>query len=149
MNQPPKTQEESLEMNWAEQEKDINEAKPASGWKVGLSLFGAVAVLGGFLGPFIAPALRRYCLPFVPAEKSQRAALFSCIRTQTDSRLWEGKKTSLLLADLGSGDGRVVIDAVHALGIPSHGYELNPWLVIYSRWRSFVGGTWKSTKFYC
>lgn len=36
------------------------------------------------------------------------------------------------VADLGSGDGRIVI-ALAEQGFPSCGYELNPWLVWYSR----------------
>ena len=28
------------------------------------------------------------------------------------------------------------------------GYELNPWLVLYSRWKALVNGVHKTTKFY-
>jgi hypothetical protein len=37
-----------------------------------------------------------------------------------------------LVADLGSGDGRLVI-ALAKSGLKATGYELNPWLVWYSR----------------
>jgi ribosomal protein L11 methylase PrmA len=36
------------------------------------------------------------------------------------------------IADLGSGDGRIVIAFAEA-GVETHGYEINPFLVIYSR----------------
>ena len=29
------------------------------------------------------------------------------------------------------------------------GYELNPWLVLYSRWRAYRSGVYGSAKFYC
>ena len=35
------------------------------------------------------------------------------------------------IVDLGSGDGRIVI-AFAEKGYESHGYEINPWLVLYS-----------------
>ena len=37
------------------------------------------------------------------------------------------------VADLGSGDGRVVI-AMVGMGAEAHGYEINPFLVLYARW---------------
>jgi protein-L-isoaspartate O-methyltransferase len=37
-------------------------------------------------------------------------------------------------ADLGSGDGRIVIAMAHA-GAEAHGYEINPYLVLYSKYR--------------
>lgn len=42
-------------------------------------------------------------------------------------------KKSDKVADLGSGDGRIVI-AFAQKGIESHGFEINPLLVLYSRW---------------
>ena len=37
------------------------------------------------------------------------------------------------IADLGSGDGRIVI-AFARSGIQAHGFEINPFLVLFSRW---------------
>ena len=37
-------------------------------------------------------------------------------------------------ADLGSGDGRIVI-AIARAGAEAHGYEINPFLVLWSRYR--------------
>lgn len=47
--------------------------------------------------PFVLPALRRYCLPFVPATPIQIEKILHLLRGR-------GGK----VVDLGSGDGRVV-----------------------------------------
>lgn len=43
-------------------------------------------------------------------------------------------KTGDILVDLGSGDGRILIAAAN-LGAEAHGYEINPLLVLWSRWK--------------
>lgn len=54
-----------------------------------------------------------------------------------------------LLMDIGSGDGRIVIEAVKAgISQKAHGVELNRWLVYYSRWRAYRGGVGATTKFF-
>ncbi len=60
--------------------------------------------------------------PFVP---TQADALERMIRS---AEIKPGEK----LADLGSGDGRIVIAAAKA-GAEAHGFEINPLLVWYSR----------------
>jgi hypothetical protein len=47
--------------------------------------------------PFVAPAFRRVCLPFVPATTSQVSNVMRALK---------GRKGNLL--DIGSGDGRIV-----------------------------------------
>lgn len=47
--------------------------------------------------PFLTPALRKICLPFVPATESQIQNILKLCKGQTSR-----------LVDLGSGDGRVV-----------------------------------------
>jgi cyclopropane fatty-acyl-phospholipid synthase-like methyltransferase len=54
-------------------------------------------------------------------------------RIETMAKLLNLKKGQKI-ADLGSGDGRIVI-AFAKLGIESHGYEINPVLVAWSRLR--------------
>ncbi len=49
----------------------------------------------------------------------------------------EGEKA----ADLGSGDGRVVI-ALAQRGAEAHGYEVNPLLVLWSFYRVYRAGMW-------
>lgn len=60
--------------------------------------------------------------PFVPTRSRDLEDLFS---------LYRFKKGDILV-DLGSGDGRVLAEASRR-GIVSVGYELNPFLVWYSR----------------
>lgn len=94
------------------------------------SKFGMVAVgitgtivAGLFVGtlPFLTPALRQICLPYVPATATQVANIL---------RMCKGRPSTLV--DLGSGDGRVVLAAAQA-GFQAVGYELNLWLVLYSK----------------
>lgn len=51
--------------------------------------------------------------------------------------------------DIGSGDGRIVIEAAKA-GVcrQGHGVELNRWLVYYSRFMAYRAGVGGSTKFF-
>ncbi|NXA33976.1 F173B methyltransferase, partial [Eudromia elegans] len=86
--------------------------------------------------PFVMPALRRVCLPFVPATSAQ---------VENVLRMLRGRKGALV--DIGSGDGRIVIAAAKQ-GFKAVGYELNPWLVWYSRYRAWRDGVHENTKFY-
>lgn len=85
--------------------------------------------------PFIAPALRRVCLPYVPASEAQVRNVLSALK---------GRKGSML--DIGSGDGRIVIEAAKN-GFQGNGVELNHWLVLYSRWNAWRQKVHKSTTF--
>lgn len=91
----------------------------------------AIAVTGcGALGilavaaPFVSPAFRKICLPYVPATDAQVRNVLSvlCRRTRRSA-----------LVDLGSGDGRIVFEAARRGFAPCVGVELNPWLVAYSK----------------
>lgn len=60
---------------------------------------GGIAVgLSIICVPFVSPALRKYCLPYIPATNSQIENVFKALN---------GRKGKLV--DLGSGDGRIVI----------------------------------------
>ncbi|XP_059477657.1 ATP synthase subunit C lysine N-methyltransferase [Neocloeon triangulifer] len=97
---------------------------------VGLTGGAAVAVTAACV-PFVTPALRRVCLPYVPATSQQVENVREALR-----RAWPHKPPcGRRLVDLGSGDGRVV-ELGSRLGIPSVGVELNPWLVAYSKVRA-------------
>ena len=75
--------------------------------------------------PFVLPALRRVCLPFVPATSSQLSNVRSALQGRPSS-------PPARLLDIGSGDGRIVIQAATD-GFRATGVELNRWLVYYSR----------------
>lgn len=64
-----------------------------------LGISGAMAV--GFYAvvtPFLAPALRKVCLPFVPATTTQVQNVMKALRATSGGTL----------LDIGSGDGRIV-----------------------------------------
>lgn len=79
-----------------------SEAKePQSRSRLGVIVTG---VLGGSLvalyavaAPFVIPALRKVCLPFVPATSAQVENVLRVLQARSGS-----------LVDIGSGDGRIV-----------------------------------------
>lgn len=90
--------------------------------------------------PFITPALRRHCLPYVPATTQQLKNVIGALRQE--------KKHGLLL-DIGSGDGRIVIESAQkGVCTKAHGVELNRWLVYYSRLMAYRSGVGSTTKFF-
>ncbi|XP_061723051.1 ATP synthase subunit C lysine N-methyltransferase [Cydia pomonella] len=86
--------------------------------------------------PFVSPALRKVCLPYVPATTEQLAGVTKAL---------SGRSGRLL--DVGSGDGRIVFTAAK-LGFKSDGVELNPWLVYYSKIVALLSSQSQNTKFY-
>jgi len=88
--------------------------------------------------PFILPALRKICLPYVPATTQQ----VENVMTLLGSRVSPGGR----VIDLGSGDGRIVIEAARR-GYHAEGVELNPWLVWFSRYRALREGVSGRTAF--
>ncbi|XP_014488669.1 PREDICTED: protein FAM173B isoform X2 [Dinoponera quadriceps] len=86
--------------------------------------------------PFISPAFRKICLPYVPATHQQ---------IKNITKALNGRSGSLI--DLGSGDGRIVLTAAK-LGFKAHGIELNAWLVWYSRLKAFINGLSQNTAFF-
>lgn len=60
---------------------------------------GAAIGLSVICAPFVAPAFRKYCLPYVPATNNQINNIVKLLKANTNERL----------LDIGSGDGRIVI----------------------------------------
>ncbi|XP_014273362.1 ATP synthase subunit C lysine N-methyltransferase [Halyomorpha halys] len=127
-----------MDFKFLEGEKKISKE---TNYKTGLvlaTITGGTAVLSSIIClPFILPALRKVCLPFVPATTKQVENVFLALRGKTGS-----------LIDIGSGDGRIVIEAAKH-GFKSVGVELNPWLVFYSKINSIRLGFSKNANFYC
>ncbi|KAM3963948.1 ATP synthase subunit C lysine N-methyltransferase [Aphomia sociella] len=86
--------------------------------------------------PFVSPAFRKVCLPYVPATTDQLLGVTKALA---------GRSGRLL--DVGSGDGRIVFTTVK-LGFKADGVELNPWLVYYSRIVALFTPKYRGTKFY-
>lgn len=97
---------------------------------------GSLVALYAVTAPFVAPALRKVCLPFVPATSVQVSNVLRALRARN------GK-----LVDIGSGDGRIVIAAAKR-GFQASGFELNPWLVWYSRYKAWKEGVHHSASFH-
>ncbi|XP_066536941.1 ATP synthase subunit C lysine N-methyltransferase isoform X2 [Hoplias malabaricus] len=72
---------------------------------------GALVALCAVTTPFVAPALRKVCLPFVPGTTAQ-------------------------------------VIAAAKEGYRAVGFELNPWLVFYSRYRAWREGVHHQTSFH-
>ncbi|KAG7162185.1 ATP synthase subunit C lysine N-methyltransferase-like [Homarus americanus] len=112
----------------------------SSGRKLGLALIGltggAAVALSVIAAPFVTPALRKVCLPYVPATTEQVNNVLKALRGRSGH-----------LVDLGSGDGRIVVAAAREVNLKGLGVELNPWLVWYSRWAAWRNGVSSSTSF--
>ncbi|XP_050423173.1 ATP synthase subunit C lysine N-methyltransferase [Adelges cooleyi] len=96
---------------------------------------GASIILSIVCYPFVSPALRKICLPYVPATNVQLQNVLSTLKGRS------GK-----LVDLGSGDGRIVIESAK-VGFESVGVELNYWLVLYSRLTALLSNIRPRPKF--
>ncbi|CAG0884756.1 unnamed protein product [Darwinula stevensoni] len=102
---------------------------------IGVCVTGGAGILISIVAwPFVSPAFRRLCLPFVPATNSQVRNVLLALQHYP-------KNSSVV--DLGSGDGRLVIEAAKK-GYKATGIELNPWLVLYSQFLALKHGISKS-----
>ena len=87
---------------------------------VGAGLVGGAALaITTICVPFVLPALRRVCLPFVPATTAQLEHVSRALESGASSRAQLPR-----LLDIGSGDGRVVLLAARQ-GYRATGVELN------------------------
>lgn len=98
---------------------------------------GAALALSAICLPFVSPALRRVCLPYVPATSAQIENVLKALRGRSGR-----------FVDLGSGDGRIVLSAAKAGFSPAEGVELNPWLVVYSKVQALRHGLSSQTAFH-
>lgn len=119
-----------------------DEKKPKVSSKLGKVILGVTGAAGVGLvlitTPFVTPAMRKICLPYVPATEKQVANILRMAQAS------KGQRSTLV--DLGSGDGRVVIAAARH-GYQAHGYELNQWLVWYSRLQARLQGLHEKATF--
>jgi len=81
-------------------------------WLIG----GAGVSLFTISVPFLLPALRRHCLPYVPASTIQIEKILFLLRGR------QGK-----VVDLGSGDGRVVSVLGHSAPCPYIQVDSQDW----------------------
>ena len=103
---------------------------------MGLTSLGFALVVG----PFLMPAARKLTIPWM-------ATPVSVIRLALDKMPSNVPINQRRLIDLGSGDGRFVIEAAKRGYDKAVGIELNPWLVIHSYYRSFRAGVFGNVSF--
>ena len=91
--------QEGLFLESGQVNSDVKEKRSRSG--LGLivtgALGGSLVALYAVAAPFVAPALRKVCLPFVPATTAQVENVLRVLRARSGT-----------LVDIGSGDGRIV-----------------------------------------
>ncbi|KAK0177373.1 hypothetical protein PV328_001435 [Microctonus aethiopoides] len=116
------------ELTWNDnQNKNVNKTSNTGLFLIGLT--GGVAVALSVISvSFVKPALRKICLPYVPATTQQVQNVFNGLQSQSGT-----------LIDLGSGDGRLVLAAAKK-GFTACGVELNTWLVLYSKISAYIQG---------
>ncbi|KAJ6638337.1 ATP synthase subunit C lysine N-methyltransferase [Pseudolycoriella hygida] len=130
--------QEFLEENKNDVNKSPQKKTISTSGKILIGLTGGLGIAFSVIcGPFVAPAFRKYCLPYVPATTTQLENILSVLKHSKTGRL----------LDIGSGDGRIVVAAAKN-GFHSDGVELNPWLVQYSRIAALTQGVSGKTKFY-
>ncbi|XP_038676336.1 adenine nucleotide translocase lysine N-methyltransferase [Scyliorhinus canicula] len=89
----------------------------------------AYIVWAGILMPGFRRVPLRLQVPYIPASRKQ---------VQNVMTLLEGRSGKVV--DLGSGDGRIVLEASKRGFRPAIGYELNPWLVRLSKFYAWRAG---------
>nr|XP_061804981.1 adenine nucleotide translocase lysine N-methyltransferase-like [Nerophis lumbriciformis] len=87
------------------------------------------AVWVGLLQPGFRKVPLRLQVPYIPA---------SAVQVRNVMTLLRGRKG--ILVDLGSGDGRIVLEAYRQGFTSAVGYELNPWLVCLARFHAWRAG---------
>uniref|UniRef100_A0A8D3C0I4 Adenine nucleotide translocase lysine methyltransferase n=1 Tax=Scophthalmus maximus TaxID=52904 RepID=A0A8D3C0I4_SCOMX len=87
------------------------------------------AMWAGILQPGFRKVPLRLQVPYIPASKAAVQHVMTLLR---------GRKGGLV--DLGSGDGRIVLEAHQQGFTPTVGYELNPWLVRLASFHAWRAG---------
>ncbi|TDG42927.1 hypothetical protein AWZ03_010632 [Drosophila navojoa] len=120
--------------------KSVKKQSISTGGKLLIGLTGGIGIgLSIVCASFVAPAFRKFCLPFVPATTEQIQNVLRFLPKNANGKL----------LDIGSGDGRIVVAAAqHAQGLKADGVELNPWLIYYSRLAAIRHGVGQQTSFF-
>lgn len=107
--------------------------KHLGGWGVAQIAAGTGLTVYAMWVGIIQPGFRKVPLrlqvPYIPASKAQVNHVMT---------LFRGRKGGFV--DLGSGDGRIVLEAHRQGFTPAVGYELNPWLVRMARFHAWRAG---------
>ncbi|XP_069763261.1 adenine nucleotide translocase lysine N-methyltransferase isoform X2 [Narcine bancroftii] len=122
------------------EEEPIFQNRSIGGWGLlqiaGCTGLTAYVVWAGILMPGFRRVPLRLQVPYVPASSKQ---------VQKVMTLLEGRSGNVV--DLGSGDGRIVIEASKRGFHPAVGYELNPWLIRLSQFHAWRAGNLAKVSF--
>ncbi|XP_062340430.1 adenine nucleotide translocase lysine N-methyltransferase isoform X1 [Osmerus eperlanus] len=94
------------------------------------------AMWAGVLMPGFRKVPLRLQVPYQPASR---------IQVNNVMTLLKGRHGTLV--DLGSGDGRIVLEANRQGFSPAVGYELNPWLISLARFHAWRAGQYEKVSF--
>ncbi|XP_037648909.1 adenine nucleotide translocase lysine N-methyltransferase [Sebastes umbrosus] len=94
------------------------------------------AMWTGILQPGFRKVPLRLQVPYIPASRAQVDNVMTLLR---------GRKGGLV--DLGSGDGRIVLEAHRRGFTPAVGYELNPWLIRLARFHAWRAGHYEKVSY--
>lgn len=94
------------------------------------------AMWAGILMPGFRRVPLKLQVPYLPASKRQVGNVMTLLKGRSGS-----------LADLGSGDGRIVLEASRLAFSPAVGYELNPWLLRLARFHAWRSGNYGKVSF--
>jgi len=109
--------------------------------KILIGIGGTFVSLSLLFVPFLAPGFRKLCIPWMGTPLHVIRSALDKLPSKSTS-----VNTTRRLVDLGSGDGRIVIEAA-LRGYDSVGIELNPWLVGYSYYKSWRLGVLSKVSF--
>ncbi|XP_060116800.1 adenine nucleotide translocase lysine N-methyltransferase isoform X2 [Heteronotia binoei] len=114
--------------------------RTADGWDLlqiatGTGL-AAYVVWAGILMPGFRKVPLKLQVPYIPASAKQ---------LENVMLLLEGRSGKMV--DLGSGDGRIVLEAYRRGFRPAIGYELNPWLLRLSSYRAWRAGCYRKVSY--
>ncbi|KAG8431987.1 hypothetical protein GDO86_018216 [Hymenochirus boettgeri] len=104
----------------------------------GCSSLAAYTVWALLLMPGFRKVPLKLQVPYIPANTQQVSNVM---------RLLKGRSGKMV--DLGSGDGRIVLEAVRQGFHPAVGYELNPWLVRLSSLYAWKAGYHRQVSYQC
>ncbi|XP_056117709.1 adenine nucleotide translocase lysine N-methyltransferase [Rhinichthys klamathensis goyatoka] len=110
------------------------------GWQIlqltagtGLAVY---AVWAGILMPGFRRVPLKLQVPYMPASRAQVCNVMTLLKGRSGG-----------IADLGSGDGRIVLEACREGFSPAVGFELNPWLVRLARFHAWRAGLHRSVSY--
>ncbi|XP_067912547.1 adenine nucleotide translocase lysine N-methyltransferase [Heterodontus francisci] len=121
-----------MDQDDSEEEAELRK-QSIGGWGLlqiaGCTGLTAYIIWAGLLMPGFRRVPLRLQVPYIPASRKQ---------VQNVMTLLEGRSGKVV--DLGSGDGRIVLEASKRGFNPAVGYELNPWLIRLSKFYAWRAG---------